>query len=56
MVVGLVNGVRDVLEDEPDPIVEIDEEVRDRRLEPVTVHLAWGNPSASVAIVRRWLL
>lgn len=56
MVVGLVNGVRDVLEDEPDPIVEIAEDGTDRRLEPVTVHLAWGNPSASVAIVRRWLL
>lgn len=57
MVVGLVQGVRDVLDDdESDPVVEIDEEARHRRLEPVTVHLAWGNPAASVAIVRPWLL
>lgn len=56
MVVGLVNGVRDVFDDESEPIVEIEEERAAARLEPVTVHIAWGNPAASVAIVRRWLL
>ena len=57
MVVGMVQGVRDVLEDDEfDPIVEIDEDLRDARLQAVTVHLAWGNPAGSVAIVRPWLL
>ncbi len=57
MVVGLVSGVERALEDEEDePVVEVDEEIRDHRLQAVTVHLAWGEPAASVAIVRRWLL
>lgn len=57
MVVGMVQGVRDVLEeDESEPVVEIDEDLSDARLQAVTVHLAWGNPAASVAIVRPWLL
>ncbi len=57
MVVGMVQGVRDALEDEEsDPVVEIDEDLRETRQEAVSVHLAWGNPSASVAVVRRWLL
>ncbi|MGI9623583.1 MAG: hypothetical protein ACR2PK_12170 [Acidimicrobiales bacterium] len=56
VVVGLVQGVRDALEEnEPDPVVEIEQLRRDGTLEPVTVHLAWGDPQASVAIVRRWL-
>ena len=56
LVVGLVQGVADALDDdESEPVVEIDEELSERRLEPVTVHIAWGNPAASVAIVRRWL-
>jgi hypothetical protein len=55
MVVGLVNGVRDVFDEEAEPVVEIEEERAAARLEPVTVHLAWGNPAASVAVVRRWL-
>ena len=56
MVVGMVQGVRDVLDtDEEEPVVEIDEVPRSRRLEPVSVHIAWGNPAASVAIVRPWL-
>ena len=55
MVVGLVNGIRDVLDEESEPIVEIEEERAFARLEPVTVHIAWGNPAASVAVVRRWL-
>jgi hypothetical protein len=57
MVVGLVSGVERALDDDDDEaIVEIDEEIRDHRLQAVTVHLAWGDPAASVAIVRRWLL
>ena len=57
MVVGMVQGVRDALEDEEsEPIVEIDEDLRGTRQQAVTVHLAWGNPAASVAIVRPWLL
>ena len=57
MVVGMVQGVRDALEDEEsEPVVEIDEDLRDARQQAVTVHLAWGNPAASVAIVRPWLL
>lgn len=58
MVVGLVHGVRDALDDEDDtePVVEIDEERGDRRHEAVSVHLVWGSPEAGVATVRRWLL
>ena len=57
MIVGMVQGVRDALEeDESEPVVEIDEERRATRHQAVTVHLAWGNPAASVAIVRPWLL
>ncbi len=57
MVVGMVQGVRDALEeDDADPVVEIDEELGEERHRAVTVHLAWGNPAASVAVVRRWLL
>ena len=56
LVVGMVSGVRDVLEPEDeDALVEIEEAQPARRLEPVSVHLAWGNPSASIAIVRPWL-
>lgn len=57
MVVGMVQGVRDALEDEEsEPVVEIDEDLGHGGAQAVTVHLAWGNPAASVAIVRRWLL
>ncbi len=56
LVVGLVGGVRDALEtDEPEPQVEVEARSR-QRLEPVVVHLVPGDPAASVAIVRRWLL
>lgn len=57
MVVGLVNGVREALDPDPDEAVA---EAPQWRLsgpdEAVTVHLAWGAPAASVAIVRPWLL
>ena len=57
LVLGLVNGVREAVDpdDDDDAIVELLEAERGRRLEPVTVHLAWGDPAASVAIVRPWL-
>lgn len=56
MVVGMVHGVRDVLDtDEDEPVMEIEEDRRSRRLEHVSVHLAWGAPAASIAIVRPWL-
>ncbi len=51
-------GVARAVEDRPgeEPVVELDRAGGRSRLEPVTVHLAWGNPAASVAVVRRWLL
>jgi hypothetical protein len=55
VVAGLVTGIRDVFEPEGEPVVELQESTR-RQPEAVTVHLAWGNPAASVAVVRRWLL
>lgn len=56
MVVGLVNGVRDAVDtDEPEPVVDVEVTPRGR-LEAVVVHLVPGDPAASVAIVRRWLL
>lgn len=57
LVVGMVHGVRDVLDtDDDDPVVEeIDEILRASRREWVSVHLAWGNPQASVAVIRPWL-
>lgn len=57
VLVGLVQGARDVLDDDdPEPVVEIEELRRDRNHQAVTVHLSWGNPAAGVAVVRRWLL
>ncbi len=55
VVAGLVTGMREVFEPEGEAVVELQESTR-RRPEAVTVHLAWGNPAASVAVVRRWLL
>lgn len=53
---ALVSGVRDVFEpDEPDPVVERADDARDP-LEPVTLLFVPGDPDASVAIVRPWLL
>ncbi len=55
---GLARGVHDVLADEdaePEEAGEIEVAPVERRLEPVTVILVPGDPSASVAIVRRWL-
>ena len=57
MVVGMVQGVHHALDDdEAEPVVEIDRERGDAGAQAVTVHLAWGNPAAGVAVVRRWLL
>jgi len=57
LVVGLLHGVKDALEDEDvDPVVEIEEERRAARMEPVTVTLVPGYPKLGVATVRRWLL
>lgn len=53
---ALVSGVRDVFEpDEPEPVVEHADEPGDV-LEPVTVLFVPGDPDATVAIVRPWLL
>ena len=54
---ALVTGVREALEDEEeDAVVDIDR-VRERSLlEPVTLYFVPGEPRASVAIVRPWLL
>jgi len=48
--------LRDVVDDDFDPIVEIDEGSCDHRRRAVTVHLVPGDPAAGVAVVRRWLL
>lgn len=56
MAVGVVQGLRDVVDDDFDPIVEIDEGSCDHRRRAVTVHLVPGDPAAGVAVVRRWLL
>ena len=57
MVVGMVQGVHHALDDdEAEPVVEIERERGDAGAQAVTVHLAWGNPAAGVAVVRRWLL
>jgi hypothetical protein len=54
---ALVTGVREALEDdEAEPAVEIDRGRGRARLEPVTLYLVPGEPRASVAIVRPWLL
>ncbi len=56
---GLARGVHDALADddaEPEEAGEIEIAPAERRLEPVTVVLVPGDPAASVAIVRRWLL
>lgn len=58
-VAGLARGLRDPAEDdsvETDEVVEPADAIADARLEPVTVVLVPGDPAASVAIVRRWLL
>ena len=54
LVVSLVNGVRDAV-DPDDEVVELEQEQVDARLAPVSVYLAWGEPAASIAIVRPWL-
>ena len=54
LVVSLVNGVRDAVDPEDD-VIELEQERVDARVEPVSVYLAWGEPAASVAIVRPWL-
>jgi hypothetical protein len=50
-------GTAAALDERPDeePVVELDRAIGGQKLEPVTVHLAWGDPAASVAVVRRWL-
>lgn len=56
---SFVRGVQAALADddaEPEDAGEIDFAPAERRLEPVTVVLVPGDPAASVAIVRRWLL
>ncbi len=55
---ALLTGIAASLEDAaPEPaIVEFEPDRRRDRLEPVTVHLVPGAPSASVALVRPWLL
>jgi hypothetical protein len=56
---GLARGIHDALADEdvePEEAGEIEVAPAERRLEPVTVILVPGDPAASVAIVRRWLL
>jgi hypothetical protein len=54
---ALVTGVRDALEDEPeDSREEIDLRPQRTRLEPVTFYYVPGEPPASVAVVRPWLL
>ncbi len=55
---ALLTGVASALDDTaPEPaIVEFEPDRRAARLEPVTVHLVPGAPSASVAVVRPWLL
>lgn len=53
---GMMSGVRVVLgTDDDDAVVETEDTQPTRRLEPVSVYLAWGDPAASVAIVRPWL-
>jgi hypothetical protein len=56
LLVGMVNGMREALDvGEREP--EIGQFEQSFSLhEAVTVRLAWGNPAASVAIVRPWLL
>jgi hypothetical protein len=56
MAMGVVQGLRDVVDDGSDPIVEIDEDQCDHRQRAVTVHLVPGDPAAGVAVIRRWLL
>ena len=53
-VVSLVNGVREAV-DPDDDAVEHHQERDEPRVAPVSVYLAWGDPAASVAIVRPWL-
>ena len=54
---ALVTGVADALEDEADEaVVEIDRGVSRTPLEAVTLYFVPGEPRASVAIVRPWLL
>lgn len=58
LVLSLVNGVREAVDadDEDEDLIEIYEAEHGRRLEAVSVHLAWGDPAAGIAIVRPWLL
>jgi hypothetical protein len=56
MAVGVMQGLRDVVDDGSDPIVEIDQDQCDHRRQAVTVHLVPGDPAAGVAVIRRWLL
>ena len=54
---ALATGVREALEDEAeDPVVEIDRAPERTRLEPVTLYFVPGEPRATVALVRPWLL
>ena len=50
-----ISGTAAETEDQ-DLLVRMAEEIRTVDQQAVTVHLAWGNPAASVAIVRPWLL
>ena len=50
---GVGSALDDI--DDEERVVEIEQARRDGRLEPVSVYLAWGDPAASVAVVRRWL-
>ncbi len=50
---GVGSALDDI--DDEEPVVELEQARRDARLEPVSVYLAWGDPAASVAVVRRWL-
>ena len=55
---GLLRGVHTALDgdESDDAIVETLDEERSGPSAAVSVHLVWGEPAASVAIVRRWLL
>lgn len=54
---ALVTGVNEALEDDvEDAVVELDRKPVRTPLEAVTLHFVPGDPPASVAIVRPWLL
>lgn len=53
---ALVGGVREAFEDVEEALEEVELAPRTSRLEPVTLYFVPGEPRASVAIVRPWLL